>query len=146
MYPWIVRRMIEGALRSQARGDPGPLLSKAADDVHFVFPSDSSWAADIHGKAEIELWIRRFMEVGLQFDPQEIVVSGWPWDTSIYIYFTDHATDANGDVVCENRGVIRGKIAWGKTKSYAAYEDTQKVAAFDQYLASLKADAQAGAP
>ena len=114
MYGWIVRRMIEGALRSQAEGDLGPLLSKAADDVHFVFPGDSSWAADIHGKAELEPWIRRFMEVGLQFEPQEIVVSGWPWDTSIYVYFTDHATDANGDVVYENRRRHQGQDRVGQ--------------------------------
>ena len=135
MYGWIVRKMIEGALRSQAAGDLGPLLSKAADDVHFVFPGDSSWKADIHGKAELEPWIRRFMEVGLQFEPQQIVVSGWPWNTTIFIYFTDQAKDGSGKVVYENRGVIRGKVVWGKIKSYVVFEDTQKVAAFDEYLA-----------
>ncbi len=40
----------------------------------------------------------------------------------------------DGDVVYENRGVIFGKIAWGKIKSYEVFEDTQKVAAFDDYL------------
>jgi ketosteroid isomerase-like protein len=136
MYGWIVRKMIEGALRSQAEGDLGPLLSKAADDVHFTFPGESSWSADIHGKANLEPWITRFMEAGLQFEPQEIVVNGWPWDTSFYIYFTDHGKDDDGAIFYQNEGVIRGKIAWGKIRSYTVFEDTQKVAALDEYQAA----------
>ena len=141
MYGWIVRTMLRSALRRQAEGDLEPLLSKAADDVHFVFPGKSSWAADIRGKEQLEPWIRRFVEVGLRFEPQEIVVSGWPWNTTICIQFNDHLTDANGDIVYENRGVIMGKIVWGKIKSYAVFEDTQKVAALDEYLASQKGGA-----
>ena len=38
MYSWLVRNMIRSALKSQQEGDLEPLLSKAADDVHFVFP------------------------------------------------------------------------------------------------------------
>lgn len=32
-----------------------------------------------------------------------------------------------------------GKIAWGIITSYTVFEDTQKVAAFDEYLDSQKA-------
>ena len=146
MYGWIVRSMIRRALRRRDEGDIGSLLGAYADDVHFVFPGDSSWAADIHGKRELEPWLRRFAEVGLRFEQQEIVVTGWPWNTTICVQYTDHATDPSGNVVYENRGVIMGKIAWGKIKSYEVFEDTQKVAAFDEYLASQKTDSQSDAP
>lgn len=144
MYGWLVRSMIRDVIRRREEGDIGPLLSKCADDVHFVFPGDSSWAGEFNGKREIEPWLRRFAEVGLRFELQDVDVNGWPWNTTVFLRFTDHATDPDGNVVYENRGVIVGKIAWGKIRSYEVFEDTQKVAAFDRYLESQKAGTQSG--
>ena len=146
MYGWIVRSMMRNVLRHREEGDLGPLLRTLADDVHFVFPGDSSWAGDFHGKNELEPWLRRFAEVGLRVDVQEIDVTGWPWKTTVFLHFTDHLTDPDGKVVYENRGVIVGKVAWGKIKSYEVFEDTQKVAALDEYLASQQTVAPSDAP
>lgn len=85
MYGWIVRSMIRRALRQRDEGDIEALLAACADDVHFVFPGDSSWAADIHGKRELEPWLRRLSEAGLSFEQHEIVVAGWPWNTTVCI-------------------------------------------------------------
>jgi hypothetical protein len=52
------------------------------------------------------------------------------------VHFTDHAADEHGRVVYENQGVIFAKMAWGKIKFGTVYEDAQKVADFDQYLAT----------
>lgn len=138
MYGWIVGWMIRRSVRRLNEGDIGPLLSGYADDVHFVFPGDSSFAADIHGKGEIEPWLRRFVEAGLRLELEDIVVAGWfPWSLTVCVKLTDRALDPEGDTVYENRGVIFGKIVWGKIKSYELFlEDTQKVAAFDDYLAA----------
>jgi len=38
-------------------------------------------------------------------------------------------------VIYENRAVLFGKIRWGKITFYEVYEDTEKVAALDAYLA-----------
>ena len=143
MYGWIVGFMIRRSVRSLNAGDLAPLLSAYAEDVHFVFPGDSSFAADIHSKRELEVWLRRFTEVGLGLELQEIAVSGWPWNTTVCIRVTDRLTDPSGDVVYENRGVIVGKIAWGKIASYEVFVDTQKLAALDEYLASKEAGAKA---
>ena len=137
MYGWLVGRMIRRSVRSLNEGDIQPLLSGYADDVHFVFHGESSWAADIHGKTELEAWLRRFVEVGLQLEPEDIVVAGWtPWSFSVCMKVTDRARGPDGDIVYENKGIIFGKIVWGKIKSYEAFVDTQKVAAFDEYLAA----------
>ena len=50
--------------------------------------------------------------------------------------FTNEARDKNGDVVYANRGAIFARAAWGKIKYQEDYEDTQKVVAFDEYLAA----------
>jgi ketosteroid isomerase-like protein len=142
MIAWAVRSMIRRNVQKLNDGDVQPLLSSYADDVHFVFPGDTSWAIDAHGKAELEAWLQRFVEVGMQFEPREIVVSGWPWDLTICVQFRDHALGPDGEAVYENDGVILGRVSWGKIKSYRVYEDTEKVRAFDEYLASRGAAAR----
>ena len=134
MYASIVRMMIRRAIRRIYGGDVRPFLSAYADDATFVFPGQNSWAGERRGKGEIERFCRRFVQVGLQAESHEIVVNGWPWDTTVCVRFTDSAKAPDGTVVYENSGVIFGKIAWGKIKFQHVYEDTEKVAAFDRYL------------
>ena len=125
MYGYIVKLMIRRALRHHQSGDVGALLRSYADDVRFVFP----------GKEAIASWLRRFHEAGLELKSHEIVVGGPPWNTTVCIRITDRATDAGGNVIYENRAVLFGKIRWGKITFYEVYEDTEKVAALDAYLA-----------
>ncbi len=92
MYGWIVGAMIRRAVNRLNEGDPGPLLAGYADDVHFVFPGESSFAADIHSKAELEAWLRRFVEAGLQLELAEIIVTGWlPWNLTVCVRLTDRS-------------------------------------------------------
>jgi ketosteroid isomerase-like protein len=135
VYSWLARRLIRRMLDRQRAGDIDGLLRAYAPDVRFVFPGRSSWAADVTGRDAIEAWLRRFHRIGVQFEPKEILVSGPPWNTVVCVHFTDHVQDASGAIVYENRGVIFGRAAWGKLTYYTVYEDTQKVAEFDQYLA-----------
>jgi ketosteroid isomerase-like protein len=137
MFGWIVGWMIRRSVRRLNEGDIKPLLSGYADDVHFVFPGESSFAADIHGKGELEVWLRRFVEVGLQLEPEDIVVAGWfPWSITVCLKVTDRARGPDGDTFYENRGVIFGKIVWGKIKSYEVFVDTQKLVGLDEYLSA----------
>jgi len=68
----------------------------------------------------------------------EILAGGPPWNTTVCIRITDQAAGSNGEVVYENRAVLFGKVRWGKIVFYEVYEDTQKVAELDQYLARQK--------
>jgi ketosteroid isomerase-like protein len=135
MYHWLVSRMIRRTAAKARAGDMGPTLAMWAEDAHFVFPGRSSWAADFRSHEELARWYERFVRVGLQLEPEEILVKGWPWKTTVAIHFTDHAKGPDGDVVYSNRGVLFGKVVWGKIRSGTVYEDTQKVADFDDYLA-----------
>jgi hypothetical protein len=105
----------------------------------------NSWAGEFQGKETIASWVRRFHEAGLKLKPHEIVVGGFPYNTTVCIRITDQATDSNGSVVYENRGVLFCKLRWGKMVFYEVYEDTEKVKVFDDHLAR-KAGSTAGAP
>ena len=128
--------MIRRGVRRINAGDYRPMLSSFADDAVLVFPGDHSWGGEYRGKGEIEKFLRRFVEVGLQLEPHEIVVHGWPWKTEVMLRFTNEARDASGNVAYSNRGAIFARAEWGKIKFQEDYEDTQKVVAFDEYLAS----------
>jgi ketosteroid isomerase-like protein len=134
LYRAAVRSLLRRNLRRLRAGDVRPLVRSYADDVRFVFPGRSSWAADLRGREEVERWVRRFVDAGLQLEPHEILVAGPPWNTTVCLRFSDRAAAPDGSVVYENRGTIFGRIAWGKVTYYEVHEDTEKVSAFDEYL------------
>ena len=136
LYAWAVRSLLRRNLRELRAGNPEPLFRAYADDVRFVFPGESSWTADVRGRDAVERWVRRALEAGLELEPDEILVNGPPWNTSVCLRFSDRALAPDGEVVYTNRGVIFGTIVWGKVTYYEVHEDTQKVAEFDEYLAA----------
>jgi ketosteroid isomerase-like protein len=135
-YAWAVRKMFRHNIERVNAGDPEPLFKTYAEDIRFVFPGESTWAGDYRGRDEVMGFVQRFVDVGLQMDPHEILVSGPPWNTRVCLRYTGSFTTASGERVYENTGVIFARIAWGKLKYYEVNEDTEKVAEFDVWLAT----------
>jgi ketosteroid isomerase-like protein len=136
MYSWLAKRMLSHAYDRLNGGDPSLLLRLDAKDVHFRFPGESSWTADIRGKDEVEQWLNRTISVGLQHQPEQVVVQGPPWNMTICLRSTDHLATPEGKTVYSNRYVIWGRMAWGLLREYEVYEDTQKLGPLDEYLAN----------
>lgn len=137
MYRWIVRKSTDWLLARLRDGDPRWLLAVMSKDVHFRFPGKHSWAADFRSKAEVRKWLARYVDARLRLVPQDIVVSGPPWNTVVCIRFTDEATDADGSIIYRNEGVLFDRMRWGRIREHISYEDTQRTAAFDRDLAEL---------
>ena len=135
MLKALIRRRIRRSVEALRAGDPGPLLAGFADDAVLVFPGQNSWAGEYRGKTAIEGFLRRFLAAGLVGEVHDIVVNGPPWRTTISVLFIDRATDPAGEVVYENRVMFLVRAAWGKVVYQEDFLDTQKVAAFDEYLA-----------
>jgi ketosteroid isomerase-like protein len=134
LYAEAVRRMFRHNVQRVNAGDPRPLFRTYADDVRFTFPGTSSWGGVHEGRAAVERWVGRFVEAGLRLDPDDIVVSGPPWNTRAALRFTDAFTAPDGSMPYRNEGVIFAHIAWGRLKAYEVHEDTHKTDAFDAYL------------
>ena len=137
MLSWLAKKMISHNMAKAREGEIGPTLRMDAEDVRFRFPGDSSWAAELEGKEEVEKWLRRFADVGLQIYPDEVVLKGFPWKQTICVRGHDFLDTPEGERVYENRYVIWGRISWGKLREYEVYEDTQKTKALDSYLAQI---------
>ncbi len=134
MFSWLAHRVLSFQMARLRRGDMRPVLLIDAPDVRLDFPGDSSWAPGARGKVEHERWLRRFVDVGLQIYPDEVIVKGFPWRQTLCVRGRDHLHAPDGELVYENRYVMWGRLAWGRLKEYEVYEDTQKSKALDEWL------------
>ena len=133
-YAAALRTTLRRAAGGLMDGDVDAYLRFYADDAELHFPGGSSWGRVYRGKTEIRGFLERFLRVGLGGELHEILVSGPPWDTTVCVRFTDHASDPDGAQVYENRAMIFLKARWGKVVLEEVFEDTEKTAAFDRYL------------
>ncbi len=137
MQSWLVKRILARNMARLRAGDYRPQLRLVAEDVRFRFPGKGSWATELRGKQDLERWLQRFVRVGLQIFPDEVVAKGPPWDTTLCVRGTIHLETPAGETAYQNRYVIWGRMSWGIPREYEAYEDTQKSAALDEYLAAV---------
>jgi hypothetical protein len=135
MLSWLAGKMIARTMESIRSGDVGPTLAMDAEDVRFAFPGESSFAPGAKDKRELEQWLERFVEIGLQIYPDEVVLKGFPWRQTICVRGHIHLDDTDEGRVYDNRYVIWGRIAWGKLREYEVYEDTEETRRLDEYLA-----------
>lgn len=145
-YAGVVRAILRRNAAALFAGDPKPLLRMYAPDATMVFPGDHSWGRTYRGRDEIEAFLRRFHAAGLRGELGAIFVEGPPWATRIAIEFDDHARDASGTKVYENRALIVLRTRWGRVVHEELYEDTQKVAAFDAHLGVTATQTATAAP
>jgi ketosteroid isomerase-like protein len=139
LYVAAVRALLRRNVRSLMAGDPAPLVAMYADDAVLEFPGEHSWGPVYRGRAEIEGFLRRFLAAGLRGEVVDIFVAGPPWATRIAVLFDGWARDADGVKVYDNRSVIVLTTRLGKVVRERVYEDTQKVAAFDELLPAAAA-------
>lgn len=134
MFSWLAKAILTRNMARTRAGDYGPSLRLSGKDVRFRFPGNSSWAGEIEGKEDLEKWLKRFVDVGLQIYPDEVIAQGPPWNTTLCVRGTDHLDNEDGRVY-ENRYVIWGHMSWGLLRDYEVYEDTHATERLDEYLA-----------
>jgi hypothetical protein len=74
MFSWLANLILNRNMARLREGDYRPLLRSDAKNVRFRFPGDSSFAADLVGKDALEEWLKRFVDVGLQIYPDEVIL------------------------------------------------------------------------
>lgn len=139
-YATATKALLRRNVRALMAGDPGPLLALYHPDAVLTFPGDHSWGRTYRGRDEIATFLRRFLDAGLRGELGAILLDGPPWATRIAVEFDDHAHDPRtGERIYDNRAVIVLHTRLGRVVREEVYEDTQKVAAFDERLAARQA-------
>ena len=86
------------------------------------------------GVDECLAFAQRFVDRGIQFKIEDILVIGPPWRTRIalrvHVYIPSSDSTAGVDTY-NNRAVAFLEARWGRLRTWEDYEDTERVAAFD---------------
>ena len=147
MYKASIRALLRHSVKRLNRGDPSVLLKLAAPDMQLAFPGDNSWATMYRpmvkgrgqhvthiGVDECLAFAQRFVDRGIQFKIEDILVNGPPWRTRIalrvHVYIPSSDSTAGVDTY-NNRAVAFLEARWGRLRTWEDYEDTERVAAFD---------------
>ncbi len=102
MYKASVRALMRHSIKKLNHGDYSLMLSMASPDFELAFPGENSWAtmfrpqqrgrephATHRGIDEAVAFADRFVEEGIQFEIEDILVNGPPWNTRIALRVRD---------------------------------------------------------
>ena len=145
MYKAAARWMIKRNIAKLNAGDYGPALAMYADDATLAFPGDNTWATMFRphergvtshpthrGRSEIEAFLKRYTEHGIQMVVEDILVNGPPWNARAAARCHDWVP---GDPQpYTNRAVLWVRTRWGRIVEHEDYEDTERTAAYDAVL------------
>jgi len=134
MLSVLSKKLITWVMARTRAGDIRPTLLLDHADMQFTFPGDNSWSGVFRGREEHRRWLERLARVGVKTEPDEVAVSGLPWNMTICVRGRSWRDAPSGTRVYENRFVIWGRLRWGRLSDYEVYEDTQKAKALDAYL------------
>lgn len=126
MYKTIVTGQVRKAYARIGEGELDAVLKSFHDDVRFQMMGDHPLGGERRGIEEVRAW---FEEVGrlfpdLRLEPQDVVVSGGPWNTRVATRFRVSSKQAS----YENVGMQYLRLRWGKAVEDRLYEDTQVLA------------------
>ncbi len=145
MYKATLRAAIRYSVGKLNSGDASLFLKLARPDAAIAFPGDNSWASmfrpvekgrDRHpthrGIEECRAFADRFTDEGVQFEIEDILVNGPPWNTRVGLRVKSFRPGPDGIDDYNNRAVAILELQWGRLVAWEDYEDTQRVAAWDQ--------------
>lgn len=137
MYAFFVRRMVKHSFESLNRGDYESVLKGISPSITHTFSGNHALGGTRHSIEAMRRWFQRLyiLSPKLNFTIKNIVVSGYPWDTTIAVEWVDSAKPADGSEYV-NEGVHIIKMQWGKVVYLHAYLDTQLTEALCQRLAA----------
>lgn len=145
MYKAAARALIRRNIRLLNEGRYEPALAMFDRDAVLSFPGQNSWSrqhriplcgrdqdATHRGRDEIESFLRRYVDFGIQMEVEDILVNGPPWNMRAAVRVHDWIPGAHGQDIYANRAVLMVRVAWGKIQSQEDYEDTERAAALDR--------------
>ena len=145
MYKALVRVALRQGMSRLNRGDYALMLTLAHPDFELSFPGRNSWSTMFrepslgrHRKAthvgisEGRAFADRFVAVGIQFEVEDILVNGPPWNTRVALRVHDFVPGpaGQGDLY-NNRAVLFLELRWGRLVRWEDYEDTERTARWD---------------
>lgn len=126
MYSHIVRAKVVKIFRELNKGNYAPVLSGFGASFEHWFVGDSALSGRRTSMSVTRAWYERLYRIfpNIQFQVQNIAISGWPWNTLVTVEWTDSFLLLNGEQR-HNCGVHLIRLQWGKGTSVRIYCDTR---------------------
>ena len=127
MYHAIVRRNLRATFDNINKGTYAPIVRQfAATDVEHWFSGSSTLSGRRDDSKQIQEWYDRLSSVfpDLRFQINELIVSGWPWNTIAVVEWVDFVSDLEGNQY-SNQGVHVIRLKWGRVTELHVYCDTE---------------------
>lgn len=154
MYKALVRMLVRRGIQRLNDGDPELLLKLARPDAELVFPGTNSWSTmhrpvvlgrQAHvthrGIDECRAFATRFVDEGIRFGIEDILVNGPPWRTRVAVRAVDYVRRPGEDHdEYNNRVVAFLELRWGRLVRWEDYEDTERTATWDAARAAVRVD------
>jgi len=146
VYQASIRALLRYSISKLNSGDYSMMLKMASPDFELAFPGDNSWSTMFRpqqlgrerhvthrGVAEATAFADRFVDKGIQFQIEDILVNGPPWNTRIALRVHDFVPGGVGEAdAYNNRAVLFLEVRWGRLVRWEDYEDTERVAAWER--------------
>jgi ketosteroid isomerase-like protein len=125
VYKFIVRRIVRRTLARLSAGDYERIVKQFRPQSRFMFAGKHALGGERFGQEAVREWFaemhRRFP--GIRIVPREVVVNGWPWNTTIATHLFISAPRAGGREY-RNEGMQLLRLSWGRVVEDLIFEDT----------------------
>jgi ketosteroid isomerase-like protein len=131
IYRAIVRRQVRTLFKQANEGNWEAIVSGLAGTFSYRFVGDTPLGGTRTTHDAMRRWFERLYRLfpGSQFDPQQIVVEGPPWNTRIMTYVKINGvipTRGEHSAPYENEFMQAMILKWGKIVSVLTIEDTNR--------------------
>lgn len=138
MYHFVVRSKLRRAFRDINAGAYEGIVAQFAPRHRHTMYGRHALAGERRTMRSTTLWYERLQRLlpDLRFDVRRIAVTGWPWNTTATVDWTDHFTLPDGSRG-SNQGVHVFGLRWGKVHSLAIHCDTARLQGYCERMAGL---------
>jgi len=128
VYRFIVKQIVRRMLRRLSAGEYEPIVRQFGPRSRFVFAGDHALGGERHGQEAVRQFFQETLRLfpGIQIVPQDVTVSGWPWNTIVANHFTVSAPRPDG-LEYRNEGMQLLRLRWGRVVEDLIFEDTLKL-------------------
>ena len=128
LYSYIVKKRIRQSFDHLNNHRWDEVLKAVAPNVHHRLPGANALGGERHNKETLRRWFERLGRVqpNLHLKVNNILVKGWPWQTTVFVQWDGTATLLNGDASYFNRGLQVITLRWGRIYALDVFEDSQE--------------------
>ncbi|TWF97305.1 nuclear transport factor 2 family protein [Kitasatospora viridis] len=85
VYHTVVKAKVRAAFAEISKGNWESMVDSLAPQFSYTFYGEHALSGERHTHAAMRLWWERIDRVmpGPRFEVQDIVVAGWPWNTTV---------------------------------------------------------------